>query len=182
MGVFLKLSGGGGNPKIRRKTKTVYTLINKRFRAKERGYVHTMASTRTTTRTIRIENEAAEYFKGKPLNRAVESLYGLLRSGEMSFDGEKLSITSTGKTSGCTQKNTENLYTPIKKSLDSIGEMASLMQVSTDGLLTALNEALEEGTLYYSNGKLVNPLYEEFERACKGKDKKRILDGLIRSL
>ena len=56
------------------------------------------------------------------------------------------------------------------------------MQVSTEGLLTALNEALEEGTLYYSNGKLVNPRYEEFERACGDRNIDKILESMVRSL
>lgn len=69
-----------------------------------------------------------------------------------------------------------------KADLESIAEMARLMQVSTEGLLTALNEALEEGTLYYSNGKLVNPRYEEFERACGDRNIDKILESMVRSL
>ena len=69
-----------------------------------------------------------------------------------------------------------------KTDLESIAEMARLMQVSTEGLLTALNEALEEGTLYYSNGKLVNPRYEEFERACGDRNIDKILESMVRSL
>lgn len=173
-GVFLKSAAGGGKPSELRKNKTVYTLLNKGFQAKERGYVHTMASTKTTTKTIRIDNETAEYFKEKPLNRAVESLCGLLRSGTLTFDGEELKVENAPTES---PKRTHP-----KTDLESIAEMARLMQVSTEGLLTALNEALEEGTLYYSNGKLVNPRYEEFERACGDRDIDKILNSMIRSL
>lgn len=145
-----------------------------------------MASTRTTTRTIRIENETAEYFKEKALNRAVESLHGLLTSGAIEFDGEKLTIPSAGKTSGCVHQNEEkssNLCTPKEdSSLDSIKEMANLMMVPTESLIDAIKEALENGTLYYSNGKLINPRYEEFERACVGKNIDKILESVIRSL
>lgn len=132
-----------------------------------------MGSLRTTTRTIRIENETAEYFKEKALNRAVESLYGLLRSGEMSFDGERLKIE------GCTH---DGSLTTEKTDYESIEEMAALMSVTTEKLLMDIRELLEEGSLYYSEGKLVNPRYEEFERACKGKDIDRILDSVVRSL
>lgn len=69
-----------------------------------------------------------------------------------------------------------------KSDYESIAEMARLMQVSTDGLLTALKDALEEGTLYYANGKLINPRYEEFERACGDRDIDKILNSMIRSL
>ena len=67
-------------------------------------------------------------------------------------------------------------------SLDSIREMANLMMVPTESLIEAIKDALEEGTLYYSNGKLINPRYEEFERACVGKNIDKILESIIRSL
>lgn len=78
--------------------------------------------------------------------------------------------------------NGENTKEDKKTDLESIAEMARLMQVSTEGLLAALNEALEEGTLYYSNGKLVNPRYEEFERACGNRNIDKILESMVRSL
>ena len=138
-----------------------------------------MGSTKTTTRTIRIANEAAEYFAKKPLNRAVESLYGLLRSGKLKFDGEEIKIE-------CTHPKEEKMYTPDKNipktDYESIEEMADLMKVSAEKLLSDIRELLEDGTLYYSGGKLVNPRYEDFERACEGKNIDKILDGLIRSL
>lgn len=133
-----------------------------------------MASTKTTTKTIRIDNETAEYFKGKPLNRAVESLCELLKSGRLTLDGEEIKLGKTSeKGQNCTHLN---------KDYESIAEMASLMQVSTGGLLKALNDALEEGSLYYSNGKLINPRYEEFERACGDRNIDMILESVIRSL
>ena len=128
-----------------------------------------MASTTTRIKTIRIKNETADYFENQPLNRMVESLEELMQDGKVSFDGDNLVIKGSDK--------------KIPKSdYESIAEMARLMQVSTDGLLTALKDALEEGTLYYSNGKLINPRYEEFERACGDKDIDRILNSMIRSL
>ena len=56
------------------------------------------------------------------------------------------------------------------------------MQVTSEKLLSDIRELLEEGTLYYSEGKLVNPRYEEFERACKGKNIDKILESVIGSL
>lgn len=69
-----------------------------------------------------------------------------------------------------------------KGDYEEIAEMASLMSVTTEKLLMDIRELLEEGSLYYSEGKLVNPRYEEFERACKGKNIDRILDSVVRSL
>ena len=129
-----------------------------------------MASTTTKTKTIRIKNDTADYFEDKPLNRMVESLEELLRSGKISFDGENLVIKGGVKND-----------TP-KTDIESIAEMANLMRVPTERLLADFRELLEEGTLYYSNGKLVNPRYEDFERACEGKNIDKILESMVRSL
>lgn len=143
-----------------------------------------MASTRTTTRTIRIENEVAEYFKEKALNRAVESLYGLLTDGTLSFDGEKIKV-------GCTHQNSENrvLDKPkeeenVHTDLTEIESMAELMRVSTDKMLSDIRELLENGELYYSGKKLVNPRYEEFERLCevKKQDPDKMMGNIVRQM
>lgn len=130
-----------------------------------------MASSTTKIKTIRIKNETSDYFENKPLNRMVESLGELLQSGKMSFDGENLVIKG--------QKGEENVP---KTDISAIEEMAGLMRVPTDRLLMDFREMLEEGTLYYSNGKLINPRYEDFERACEGRDIDKILESMIRSL
>ncbi len=136
-----------------------------------------MASTRTTTRTIRITNEVAEFFEKKPLNRAVEDLYELIRSGDIKFDGENLKVE-------CTHQTDEKVYTPSKTAMESVDEMASLMRVPTEKLLDDIKELLEEGTLYYSNGKLVNPRYEEFERLCevKKQDADKMINNVVRQM
>ena len=64
----------------------------------------------------------------------------------------------------------KNGGTPLEKKRDdyeSIVEMAGLMRVEPGTLLRAINELLESGELYYSQGKLVNPTYEEFEKVCE---------------
>ena len=154
-----------------------------------------MASTRTTTRTIRITNEVAEFFKKKPLNRAVEDLYELIRRGDIKFDGENLKVECTHqneknqvknseKTAECTHQTDEKVYTPSKTAMESVDEMANLMRVPTEKLLDDIKELLEEGTLYYSNGKLVNPRYEEFERLCevKKQDADKMINNVVRQM
>lgn len=154
-----------------------------------------MASTRTTTRTIRIDNETAEYFKDKALNRAVESLCGHLTSGKLKFDGEEIEIECTHqneknqvknseKTAECTHRKDEKVYTPSKTAMESVSEMANLMRVPTEKLLDDIKGLLEEGTLYYSNGKLVNPRYEEFERLCelKKQDADKMINNVVRQM
>ena len=126
-----------------------------------------MASTTTRIKPIRIKNETADYFENKPLNRMVESLEELLRSGKVKFDGENLVIK------GMTAEKTD---------ITAIVEMAPLMGVTTEKLLSDFRELLEEGSLYYSGNRLVNPRYEELERACEGKNIDKIIESLIRSL
>lgn len=126
-----------------------------------------MASTTTRIKPIRIKNETADYFENKPLNRMVESLEELLREGKLKFDGENLVIKG---------------QSAEKTDISSIAEMANLMRVPTERLLSDFRELLEDGTLYYSNGKLVNPRYEDFERACEGKNIDKILESMVRSL
>ena len=52
-----------------------------------------MASTKTRTKTIRLANEAADFYEGVPLNRIAESVKGLLEEGRLRFDGEEIKIT-----------------------------------------------------------------------------------------
>lgn len=143
-----------------------------------------MSSSKTTTKTIRIANEVAEYFEKKPLNRAVESLYGLLRTQKISFDGEKLKIECTHQNSeksvSAEPKEEENVHTDLAE----IESMASLMRVPVEKLVSDFRELLEEGELYYSGNKLVNPRYEEFEQVCEAKkqDPDRMMANVIRQM
>lgn len=112
-----------------------------------------MASTTTRIKPIRIKNETADYFESKPLNRMVESLGDLLRLGKIRFDGENLIIKG--------QTNVD---------LADISEMANLMRVSTEKLLGDIREELENGDLYYIDGKLRNARYTELENICERKN------------
>ena len=47
-----------------------------------------MASYKTRTKAIRIKNEVDDYFSGKPLNRAVESLCEKIKTGEIGMDSD----------------------------------------------------------------------------------------------
>lgn len=130
-----------------------------------------MSSSKTTTKTIRIANEVAEYFKDKALNRAVESLYGLLTTRRLSFDGEDLKVE-------CTHQNSDSVVPSEEKTdLSDLSEMAELMRVTTEKILADIKTLIEDGTLYYENGRLVNPRYDELERICERR--KIDIDNLI---
>ena len=81
------------------------------------------------------------------------------------------------------KEKTEKRGTP-KGNYELIGEMANLMRVPTEKLLDDIKGLLEEGTLYYSNGKLVNPRYEEFERLCelKKQDADKMINNVVRQM
>ena len=53
-----------------------------------------MASTKTRTKTIRLANDAADFYEGVPLNRVAESVHRLLSEKKLSFDGEEIKISS----------------------------------------------------------------------------------------
>lgn len=81
------------------------------------------------------------------------------------------------------KEKTEKRGTP-KGNYELIDEMANLMRVSTEKLLDDIKGLLEEGNLYYSNGKLVNPRYEEFERLCelKKQDADKMINNVVRQM
>lgn len=126
-----------------------------------------MASTTTRIKPIRIKNEVADYFEDKKLNRMVENLAELLQKGKVRFDGEELIFKGSDNTD-----------------LSDISEMASLMRVPTETLLADIKKLLEDGTLYYSGNKLVNPRYEEFERLCEVKKQPidKVIGNVIRQM
>lgn len=127
-----------------------------------------MASTITRPKAIRIKNEAADYFDKLPLNKIVNSLYELMLSGRVEFDGEDLKIK------GCTPGT----------DLKDIEEMATLMRVPTETLLSDFRQLLEDGVLYYSGDKLINPRYEDFEQLCETKkqDPDKVIMNVIRQM
>ena len=74
---------------------------------------------------------------------------------------------------------------PLKnKDYESIEEMAVLMRVTPEKILSDIRELIEEGDLYYSDGKLINPRYEELEDLCARKrlDIDNIIAKVIREI
>ena len=127
-----------------------------------------MASTTTRIKPLRIKNDTADYFEKKPLNRMVESLEELLRSEKVRFDGENLIVKGS-------DSNID---------LSDIEEMANLMRVPTEKILSDIKEMIEEGTLYYENGKMILPRYAELESVCerKGVNIDNLLTKVIRDI
>ena len=87
-----------------------------------------MASTKTRIKPIRIKNDTADYFENKPLNRMVESLEEMLKTGKVRFDGENLVVK------GGSDSNAD------LSDLSDLSEMADLMRVSTEKILSDIKE------------------------------------------
>lgn len=111
-----------------------------------------MASTITRTKTIRIANETADYFEDKPLNRIVENVHELMKSGKASFDGQSLKF---------------DVDTDVD-TMNELEEMALCFGMTGEELLHQTVESLNEGTVTVNEGKLVGytPWVEKFESVC----------------
>ena len=136
-----------------------------------------MASTKTISKGIRISNESAEYFEGKPLNRMVEGLMELLLSGELGYDGE-LKIKKGGVH---TDINTESA---AYKDLHS---MMACFGYSMDALITEIDRCMEDGTLTVEGGKVMCTLpawAERFKETChdKGLDVEKVAESAIKAV
>lgn len=116
-----------------------------------------MASTKTRPKTVRITNEAADFYEGVPLNRVAESVCGLLKNGKLEFDGESVKIVVRG-----------DVYTESEV-MRSIREMLGFTEMTFDDLLKDINEKLESGELMLDEGctRVQMPAWaEEFEETC----------------
>lgn len=116
-----------------------------------------MASTKTRTKTIRLANEAADFYEGVPLNRVAESVCGLLKDGKLEFDGETVKIVVRG-----------DVYTESDV-MRSIREMLGFSGMTFDDLLRDINEKLESGELILDERctRVGLPRWaEEFEETC----------------
>ena len=131
-----------------------------------------MSSAITRIKAIRIANETADYFEGKPLNRIVECVHEMMEAGKMTFDGQEIKIS--GEKGVNTAKNKD------LETLDDIRMMVSLCGGTLESFLDEMNERLTNGSLRMENGRMVLPRVQtgEFEDVCRDKclDAQSILD------
>lgn len=60
-----------------------------------KGVKEGMSSSKTQTRTIRIKNETADFFRDKPLNKVVENVHDLALKKDIEvYENGKISILS----------------------------------------------------------------------------------------
>ena len=105
-----------------------------------------MASTKTRIKPIRIANETADFFEGKPLNRIVECIHQMILSGTLIFDGEEIRVNGVPK-----------------KTIDGINEMGELAGLSFAEMLAQFLKMMEEGYLMYEDDGRILPMKEEWQ-------------------
>lgn len=94
-----------------------------------------MQNTSTITRpiTIRVRNEAAEYFKGKPLNRMIESLMRYMERGQIEeVEGELI---------------VKGAFMVDKRIVKDLEIMCEMYDMSFDELFEELHRAMDEGEI-----------------------------------
>lgn len=105
-----------------------------------------MASTKTRIKPIRIANETADFFEGKPLNRIVECIHQMILSGTLILDGEEISVNGVPQ-----------------KTIDGIKEMGEIAGLTLAEMLAQYLKLMEEGYLMYEDDGRILPMKEEWE-------------------
>lgn len=143
-----------------------------------------MASSTTRTKTIRIRNEVAEYFEGKPLNRYVEGMYEYMLSGEIEADIDGIRVHRGVKVGTVTSDISEREYCAIE-------EMCRLYGVSVDELFKGVEMLMDRGFVRVEDGEVVSRDSRGYEvdglyEACNemGVDAEKVIkkcSGMIRN-
>lgn len=121
---------------------------------KERRYVYmdkNNTSQISRPMTIRVKNEVWEYFRGKPLNRMVESLYRYIENEQIEEDGGEIVV--------------KGAFMVDKGVVHDLELMCELYGITFDKMFIELHRALDEGEIDIKDGRFVYPV--------KGYDVKR---------
>ena len=117
-----------------------------------------MASTKTTVKTIRLTNETADFFEGKPLNRYVECLHSLIESGKVKMDGDNLKVVS------------KSIYDSVPPEVTAnFADLDDILEGGVAGLMVAVNNLIEDGLLNTDYSICGEPWVEKFRDACNAK-------------
>ena len=139
-----------------------------------------MASYTTTTRTVRIKNEVAEYFAGKPLNRAIEGVYEEIQSGSVALNEDgSLKILKDG-----------SVHTQFDISDEDCNELKSMMNFmgGERAFFHGLVGLLSEGAIMNDRGVYtvndVTLYVGDFKEVCHdmGLDCQKVLDDATKKL
>lgn len=141
-----------------------------------------MSTLKTVTRTVRIKREVAEYFKGKPLNRYIESVYEHILSGEIEEENSGISVhtkvVQSGEKGSTSSVHTENEY---EKRLRM---NAAPFGMKPEELCLKLLDGMDSGKIIYENGEFrAEERYDlsklEEECRCKGIPMEKVIASMI---
>lgn len=119
-----------------------------------------MPSTRTISKGIRIKNEAAEFFKGKPLNRYIECLHESIESGEIEIIDDRIVCTHSKKET-------------VPEYVSRMNVAGAAYGLSGGELAEKLMDSMDSGAIILENGEFRAENEYDFEKfisACKDKN------------
>lgn len=114
-----------------------------------------MSSSKTISKGIRIKNEVAEYFDGKPLNRYVESMYELIQSGEIEEYEDCIGVHTKNKKEEkeCAHHNIEDTTPKIEeKTMKDIDQMCGFFGIGIEDFFEELCKSMNSGEISYEGG------------------------------
>ena len=114
-------------------------------RQKRERHVYMKNNTSLVTRpmTIRVRNEAAAYYTGKPLNRMVESLMKYLEEGRIEEREGELVV--------------KGAFMVDKKIVDDLEMIGEMYDMTVDDLFIELHRAIDEGEIDVEAGRFIYP-------------------------
>lgn len=126
-----------------------------------------MASSKTVSKGIRIKNEVAEYFKDKPLNRYIESLYEHIQDGLIEEEDGSLSVHTK-------ETNSLGNYTMTPAVLEEFESAGKAYGMTGNELGRRIMLAMDLGLIFYEDNQFKAYAGEEYDlsklkEACKEK-------------
>lgn len=91
-----------------------------------------MASKKTRIKTIRISNESADYFDNYPLNRMVEEMMDLIKSGDLIYENGKLKTATKNNEEDSATKNITIKWEQYEALLGSANDVLNALKPLPD--------------------------------------------------
>ena len=140
-----------------------------------------MPSTKTTTKTIRIANETAEFYEKMSLRTVAESTHHLIESGVLGVSDDGVFVVGSEN-----KKTSASVYTDLP-ALEDLRSMANCFGITVDDLLGLIDEALNEGTILIEGDRVVSSMphwVERFEEVCRDKclDPDKIGESAVKAI
>lgn len=147
-----------------------------------------MPSSKTISKGIRIKKEVAEYFRGRPLNRYIESMYESIQRGDIEEESDGISVHTKVREESPQKKSsaTDSVHTQ-DDNLEEILKMLPFFNISREEFYEKLRKSMEKGDVMYEDGRFVavNEIdLSRFKEACdeKGIDYQKAVDKMTQEI